>query len=135
MVMDTRSGVERAALAVYVLWSNMSSKQRRQVNENQGHEFYRALHALGVEIDATARGRGDDDPDHVVMPDPVNRAPSVSGFYCGPQDGEARKVREFALDEARKSWGGTMSEDAERHAHNIILIARMFENYLSEETS
>lgn len=130
MVMDTRSGVERAALAVYVLWSDMSSSQRRHVNDTFGHEFYRALHALGVEIDVQDR-------DHVVMPDPVNRAPSVSGFYCEPTDAGAprrQQVREFALDQARRAWGGTMSEDAERHAHNIVLIARMFENYLSEET-
>lgn len=50
---------------------------------------------------------------------------------------EALKVqhrRADALHHARKAWGGTMSNDADRHARDITVIAQAFERFLTDGT-
>lgn len=48
---------------------------------------------------------------------------------------KAQHRRGDALHQARKSWGGTMSEDADRHARNITTIAQAFDRFLADGTA
>lgn len=47
---------------------------------------------------------------------------------------DAQHRRQEALHQARKSWGGTMSEDVDRHALNVTRLAQAFEKYLTDGT-
>jgi hypothetical protein len=42
--------------------------------------------------------------------------------------------RAEALRHARKAWGGTMSEDGDRHARNITALAQAFDRFLVDGT-
>lgn len=123
------SDFDDAARAVAQVWDGLNGGQRRMVNEHVGHDLYRALHAL------TGAGTWDDrDAPEAEAPEPPREYPAEKRVADLEKFLADQHRRADALHHARKSWGGTMSEDPDRHARNVTTIAAAFDRFLADGT-
>lgn len=138
--------IEQAARDVAAEWDALNGDQRRGVNDYAGRGLYKALHALGVKIEAA-------NADHahgVTVDEGVNRSPGVTGCGATPealgypaekrvadleQFLDRRHVRENALHHARKLWVLDYTHsDVHTVASEVTTLAQAFEQYLTDGT-
>lgn len=116
------------------IWRDLGPMGRRMVNEHVGHDLYKALHALAIEVEervplkTVENGAPAGAPASREDPEPAGypaekRIANLEGFL------EARHVRREALHHARKSFE-QHTEDPWTHARDVVVVAQVFEKYL-----
>jgi hypothetical protein len=113
------------------LWENARDKGIWPTVKRYDMGLYEALNALMEHVNASGPiDRSAVEAHELPREYPAElRVADLEGFL------EARHRRVDALHHARKSWGGTMSEDADRHARSITTIAQAFDRFLADGTA
>lgn len=127
------SNFDDAARAVARVWDGLNGGRRRTVNEHVGHDLYRALHALGNEIDALTRAGTWDDGDapEAGVPETPREYPAELRVTDLENALKAQHRRDNALHHARKTWP-VIATCADEQAHQVTLIAQAFDRFLAD---
>lgn len=131
------SNFDDAARAVVRVWDGLNGGQRRTVNEHAGHDLYRALHALGNEVDALTRAGtwNDGGAPEAGVPETPREYPAELRVTDLENALKAQHRRDNALHHACKSWGKPDdATDADGHALDVLVVAAAFDRFLADGT-
>lgn len=122
---------------IATLWKEFDSRERGNLTR-KNRPLTDALYQLCQLVELGTDGDAPTDDSGSVDWSDVQTIPSEYPAEKRVKDLErmfdGQRTRAEALHHARKSWGGTMSEEVDRHARNVTTLAQAFERFLTDGT-